>query len=465
MPRLKLTIEYDGTGFRGWARQPGARTVEGELRRAVGELYGTFNELVVAGRTDTGVHALANVVSVDVLGGPPAERAARALNTVLPDDVAVTSVESAPDDFHARFDARSRSYRFRVWRRRERSVFEASRSLWWPQAIDLVALQENAGALVGAHDFRAFTPTETHHRRFTRTVSTVQWLELNEAVSRSRSPPTRSCVTWCEHWSARCSRVATTRAAAGGPPAQRGRRDSATTRPVPHARLLLEAGSTGLRRRAAATIGRVRFPVVLFDLDGTVIDSGAIILASMRHAAETVVGGEWSDAELMKAVGGPGLEAQMVALDPDRVDELVRIYRAHNEPLHDTLEYCGNMDVVLAELLERGHRLGIVTAKRRVTVELAFAKLPLEHLFEMVVGGDETARHKPDPAPLLLALERLGASAEDAVYVGDSPFDMQAARAAGLYAIGVSWGRIHTADKLLEADVVIDRPEELLELV
>ena len=214
-----------------------------------------------------------------------------------------------------------------------------------------------------------------------------------------------------------------------------------------------------------ATIGRVRFPVVLFDLDGTVIDSGAIILASMRHAAETVVGGEWSDAELMKAVGGPGLEAQMVALDPDRVDELVRIYRAHNEPLHDTLEYCGNIDVVLAELLERGHRLGIVTAKRRVTVELAFAKLPLEHLFEVVVGGDETARHKPDPAPLLLALERLGASAEDAVYVGDSPFDMQAARAAGLYAIGVSWGRIHTANKLNEADVVIDRPEELLELV
>ena len=209
----------------------------------------------------------------------------------------------------------------------------------------------------------------------------------------------------------------------------------------------------------------MRFPVVLFDLDGTVIDSGAIILASMRHAAETVVGGEWSDAELMKAVGGPVLEAQMVAVDPDRVDELVRIYRAHNEPLHDTLEYCGNIDVVLAELLERGHRLGIVTAKRRVTVELAFAKLPLEHLFEVVVGGDETARHKPDPAPLLLALERLGASAEDAVYVGDSPFDMQAARAAGLYAIGVSWGRIHTADKLIEADVVIDRPEELLELV
>ena len=209
----------------------------------------------------------------------------------------------------------------------------------------------------------------------------------------------------------------------------------------------------------------MRFPVVLFDLDGTVIDSGGIILASMRHAAETVVGGEWTDDELMKAVGGPGLEAQMVALDPNRVDELVDVYRAHNEPLHDTLEYCGNIDVVLAELKERGHRLGIVTAKRRVTVELAFAKLPLEHLFETVVGGDETARHKPDPEPLRLALDRLGVTAQEAAYVGDSPFDMQAAKAAGLYAIGVSWGRIHSADKLVDADVIVDRPEELLELV
>ena len=101
----------------------------------------------------------------------------------------------------------------------------------------------------------------------------------------------------------------------------------------------------------------------------------------------------------------------MVVLDPNRVDELVDVYRAHNEPLHDTLEYCGNIDVVLAELKERGHRLGIVTAKRRVTVELAFAKLPLEHLFETVVGGDETARHKPDPEPLRLALDRLGVTA------------------------------------------------------
>lgn len=209
----------------------------------------------------------------------------------------------------------------------------------------------------------------------------------------------------------------------------------------------------------------MRYPVVLFDLDGTVIDTGAIILASMRHAAETVIGGEYTDAQLLAAVGGPGLEAQMQALDPERTDELIRVYRAHNEPLHDTISVCAGMDVVLDELKGRGHRLGIVTAKRRATVELAFARIPIEHLFDAVVGGDETERHKPDPQPLELALERMQASPAEAVYVGDSPFDMQAAKAAGMYAIGVAWGRIHAPEKLEDADVVIERAEDLLELV
>jgi pyrophosphatase PpaX len=209
----------------------------------------------------------------------------------------------------------------------------------------------------------------------------------------------------------------------------------------------------------------VRYPVVLFDLDGTVVDTGAIILASMRHAAETVLGGTYTDEQLLAAVGGPGLEAQMQALDPARVDELVTVYRAHNEPLHETIAVCAGMDAVLDELSHRGHRLGIVTAKRRSTVDLAFARVPIEHLFETVVGGDETAEHKPHPAPLLLALERLGARPGEAAYVGDSPFDMQAAKSAGVFAVGVSWGRIHAADKLTAADVVIDRAEELLGLV
>src|SRR5919198_1547024 len=134
----------------------------------------------------------------------------------------------------------------------------------------------------------------------------------------------------------------------------------------------------------------MRFPVVLFDLDGTVIDSGAIILASMRHATQTVLARDFSDEELMAAVGGPGLERQMRALAPDRVEELVRTYREHNEPLHDQLTCCAGMDDVLVRLEREGRRLGIVTAKRRRTVELAFARVPLAHLFDVVVTGDET---------------------------------------------------------------------------
>ncbi|HZT91568.1 MAG TPA: HAD-IA family hydrolase [Gaiellaceae bacterium] len=209
----------------------------------------------------------------------------------------------------------------------------------------------------------------------------------------------------------------------------------------------------------------MRYPVVLFDLDGTVVDTGPIILASMRHAVATVVGGDYTDEQLMAAVGGPGLEAQMRAVDPERVDELVRVYREHNEPLHETISAFAGIEGVLETLHRRGHRLGIVTAKRRATVDLAFARVPVSHLFDVVVGGDETERHKPDPEPLLLALDRLGARAADAAYVGDSPFDMRAAKAAGVYAIGVGWGGIHEAEALRDADVVVHSAQELLDLV
>jgi pyrophosphatase PpaX len=211
----------------------------------------------------------------------------------------------------------------------------------------------------------------------------------------------------------------------------------------------------------------VRFPIVLFDLDGTVIDSGAIILASMRHAATEVLGTAPPDEELMETVGGPGLEAQMRALAPDRVEELVTVYRAHNEPLHDTLACCDGMDEVLVRLKDEGRRLGIVTAKRRATVELAFATVPLAHLFDTVVGGDETARHKPDPEPLLLALERLNARPDETAYVGDAPFDVRAAKAAGIHAVAVTWGGIHPRERLEreEPDAVVDTAEELFHVL
>ena len=207
----------------------------------------------------------------------------------------------------------------------------------------------------------------------------------------------------------------------------------------------------------------MRAPVVLFDLDGTVIDSGAIILASMRHAAKEVLGAEPPDELLMAAVGGPGLEAQMQALAPDRVDELVTVYRAHNEPLHDELACCAGIEDVLVRLKDEGRRLGIVTAKRRATVELAFNVLPIEHLFETVVGGDETKAHKPDPEPLLLAARRLNVEAEDCAYVGDSPFDIRAAKAAEMFAVAVTWGGIHDRAKLEaeQPDTIVDSAEEL----
>ena len=202
----------------------------------------------------------------------------------------------------------------------------------------------------------------------------------------------------------------------------------------------------------------MRFPVVLFDFDGTVVDSGPIILASMRHATQTVLEREFSEQELMINVGGPGLEAQMEAFDPTRVDELVRV----NEPLHDSLETFIGIEHLLTTLKEQGRALGLVTAKRRSTVDIAFAYLPIAHYFDAVVGGDETERHKPEPEPLLLGLERLGASADQSAYVGDSPYDMQAAKAAGMHAVGVTWGGIHGRDALSDADVVVDTAEELL---
>lgn len=209
----------------------------------------------------------------------------------------------------------------------------------------------------------------------------------------------------------------------------------------------------------------MRYPTVLFDLDGTVIDSGAIILASMRHATREVLGREYDDAELLATVGGPGLDAQMRVFAPDRVDELVRVYRAHNEPLHDELACCIGMDDILVTLKEQGRRLGIVTAKRRSTVELAFQRVPIAHLFEVIVGGDETERHKPDPQPLLLAARRLGVEAASCAYVGDSPFDVRAAKAAAMYAVAVTWGRIHDRQRLeAEApDAIVDAAEELVE--
>jgi tRNA pseudouridine38-40 synthase len=179
---LKLALEYDGTAFHGWARQPGLRTVEGVLREALDAVFPRWEGLAVAGRTDTGVHATGQVASVAVDGGPPAERVAEALSASLPEDVAVVAAEEAPDDFNARFSARSRSYRYRVRVSPARSALDARRVLWWPRPTDIAALEAAARLLPCEHDFRAFTPTETQHETFRRSVLAAAWEQEAERL-------------------------------------------------------------------------------------------------------------------------------------------------------------------------------------------------------------------------------------------------------------------------------------------
>ena len=152
------------------------------MREALGKLYVGYENLAVAGRTDAGVHALGQVASVDVEGGPPVGNAAEALNTMLPDDLSVTAVAAAPEGFDARRSARARSYRYRIWRRRTPSPFEQKRSWWYPRPIDESKLADAADLLLGQHDFRAFTPTETQHVGFVREVQRAVWHLRGDAL-------------------------------------------------------------------------------------------------------------------------------------------------------------------------------------------------------------------------------------------------------------------------------------------
>jgi len=180
--RLILTLEYDGTPFHGWAAQPGLPTVEAALRQALAETFESVDNLAVAGRTDTGVHALGQVASVDVEAGPPAGRAAAALNPRLPDEISVLSAVEAPPGFHARHSARSRSYRYRLFTRKTPSPFELRRSWWVPRPLDEDALVASAAALGGEHDFRAFTPTQTQHDVFVRAVERAEWIRRGDRL-------------------------------------------------------------------------------------------------------------------------------------------------------------------------------------------------------------------------------------------------------------------------------------------
>jgi tRNA pseudouridine38-40 synthase len=173
----RLLIEYDGSEFAGWARQPRDRTVQAVLEAALERVLGGERRLTVAGRTDTGVHAVGQVASHE---GDPAR--ASALNGVLARDVRVVESERAPDGFDARRDALSRVYRYRMHTRVVASPFERGRALHWPHRLDRELLHRCAAAIAGTHDFTAFTPTQTEHLRFERNVMRSEWVEAGDAL-------------------------------------------------------------------------------------------------------------------------------------------------------------------------------------------------------------------------------------------------------------------------------------------
>jgi tRNA pseudouridine38-40 synthase len=181
--KTKLTIEYDGSGFAGWARQPGERTVQEELETALRTILGPEDhegaplKLVVAGRTDRGVHAWAQVASYAHEAVDPLR-----INGLLGEDLAVLAAEPADPSFDARRDATSRTYCYRVLPRRVRSVFERERSFWWTGTLDRAVLAQCAAALPGAHDFTAFTPTETEHTHFRCDIARAEWREQGEML-------------------------------------------------------------------------------------------------------------------------------------------------------------------------------------------------------------------------------------------------------------------------------------------
>lgn len=182
------------------------------------------------------------------------------------------------------------------------------------------------------------------------------------------------------------------------------------------------------------------YPVVLFDLDGTLVDTVTLILTSFRHATAVVFGAPLPDEVLMRDVGIP-LAKQMATFSAERADELVRVYREHNASVHDELiaEYPG-VHEGLGRLKEHGRRLGVVTSKSRSLAERALALFDMGDFFEVVVACEDVDRHKPDPDPILRAAELMGVDACECAYVGDSPHDMNAALSAGSLAIAALWG-------------------------
>ncbi len=207
------------------------------------------------------------------------------------------------------------------------------------------------------------------------------------------------------------------------------------------------------------------FDPVIFDLDGTVVDTVELIVESFRYATRTVLGEQLPDEVITAGVGQP-LMAQMERLSPRNACELYYVYREYNHRRHDELirGYAG-VEEMLQALKAAGRKLGIVTSKSEDTTAMAFRAIGLKEHFDAVVTASDTTEHKPSPVPIRLCLERLGAVADTAIYVGDSPVDILAGAAAGTTTAAVAWG-VFGPDALLAAspDYWVDDPAALLRL-
>jgi len=168
--RLRLLVEYDGTDFSGWQRQPGQRTVQGSLEDAVREMTGESVFIRAAGRTDAGVHADGQVASLDLEANIPVHGILRGLNTILPTDLALLDVAEAAPDFDARFSARGKVYRYTVWTHLVRSPRRARDTWHVRHPVDVEAMRAAAAALVGEHDFRAFRASDCDRKTTRRVV-------------------------------------------------------------------------------------------------------------------------------------------------------------------------------------------------------------------------------------------------------------------------------------------------------
>ena len=183
MRNIKLTIEYDGTGFFGFQKQKRLRTVQSELESALEKLFQKKITVIASGRTDSGVHAEAQIIHFKVNSRIPLFKIEQGLNRYLPEDMAVIASEEAPSKFHAQFSARSKTYEYRVWNSKARSPLNRFRTFHFPYSLDLRMMKRAARLLSGTHDFRAFEASGGRRKSAVRTIQSFSIKKEGKMIS------------------------------------------------------------------------------------------------------------------------------------------------------------------------------------------------------------------------------------------------------------------------------------------